>query len=80
MKPMVLKKFIEIKTKTKPNVNDNDNDNVNDNENGNENGNENAHTRGSRFDEFWKIYPRKNNMLNAQTEYTYLLGNDTFSF
>lgn len=27
----------------------------------------------TRFDEFWEIYPRKNNMLNAQGEYIHLL-------
>ncbi len=60
----------QTETKLKPNVNVNDNvnNNVNDNTDS-----QCAHAKHTRFDEFWKVYPRKKDMLNAQGEYTYLL-------
>lgn len=67
----------QTKTETKPNVNDNDNVNDNKNDNVNDNDNvfnyKNTHTKCTRFDEFYKIYPRKMDILNAQGEYIRLL-------
>lgn len=55
------------KTETEPNVNDNVNDNIFNCKN------THTHTECTRFDEFYKIYPRKMDMLNAQGEYMCLL-------
>ena len=76
-----IKNQKEIKTKLNINNNINNvnvNNNINKNNNKEENqsktsGFENTYIKYTRFNEFYKVYPRKQDMLSAQGEYVHLL-------
>ena len=68
------------KPKKADNDNDKDNDNVNDNDTDNDNEKEpQKNSGGGRFEEFWREYPKKQNVVRARKAFEFLAPDgDTF--